>query len=453
MEDKNIEKKNIEISILKGDKLFNENTPFVINLFSPESKEQGEMRVNADLICIIDISGSMRGEKIYQVKESLKVLVDMMDQKDRICLILFEKVANLYYNLNYMTESNKKQIKDLIEKINAGGGTNIGSGLKVAIEILKKEKNDLKNEEGRSSSVILLSDGRDNFFNDIQLGEQLKSLTKGHYLSFTLNTFGYGYDHDPKIMNRLANLRDGSFFLVDDYNKVGEYFISVLGGCISMISKNAELNVRLLNNKSKIIKIFGENNLYSYELKDFFFKNKMLQFISGKEYTSVLEIYIDENNVKPGDILLDINFIYDDIITKETFTLNVQYKYELKSLQFTKANEEYIRCQTYNILEEAIKLREQNQFEKGRKILRDMKTWLENNYNGQNNNYLEDIKNSEKMFEKNSFTQKSITNTMSMVSQNINKRIGANLQYSNMRQSMLQDEFRKNLALSKNIKK
>ena len=274
MEDKNIEKKNIEISILKGDKLFNENTPFVINLFSPESKEQGEMRVNADLICIIDISGSMRGEKIYQVKESLKVLVDMMDQKDRICLILFERVANLYYNLNYMTESNKKQIKDLIEKINAGGGTNIGSGLKVAIEILKKEKNDLKNEEGRSSSVILLSDGRDNFFNDIQLGEQLKSLTKGHYLSFTLNTFGYGYDHDPKIMNRLANLRDGSFFLVDDYNKVGEYFISVLGGCISMISKNAELNVRLLNNKSKIIKIFGENNLYSYELKDFFLKIK-----------------------------------------------------------------------------------------------------------------------------------------------------------------------------------
>ena len=57
------------------------------------------------------------------------------------------------------------------------------------------------------------------------------------------------------------------------------------------------------------------------------------------------------------------------------------------------------------------------------------------------------------MFEKNSFTQKSITNTMSMVSQNINKRIGANLQYSNMRQSMLQDKFRKNLALSKNFKK
>ena len=46
-------------------------------------------------------------------------------------------------------------------------------------------------------------------------------------------------DHDPKIMNKLANLRDGSFFFVEDYDKVGEYFVAVLGGCISMISKNA----------------------------------------------------------------------------------------------------------------------------------------------------------------------------------------------------------------------
>ena len=124
--------------------------------------------------------------------------------------------------------------------------------------------------------------------NDIQLGEKLKSLTKGEGLSFTLNTFGYGYDHDPKIMNKLANLRDGSFFVVEDYNKVGEYFVTVLGGCISMISKNAELNVKLMNDNCKIIKIFGGNNLYSYELKDFLFTTQMLQFIQGKEYTFVL---------------------------------------------------------------------------------------------------------------------------------------------------------------------
>ena len=44
MEDSSEQKKNIEISVLKGDKLFNANTPFVINLFAPEAKEQEEKK-------------------------------------------------------------------------------------------------------------------------------------------------------------------------------------------------------------------------------------------------------------------------------------------------------------------------------------------------------------------------------------------------------------------------
>ena len=226
----------------------------------------------------------MCGEKISLVKESLKILVDMMDPKDRIALVLFENEAKLYYDINYLTPENKPKIKDLINNINASGGTNIASGLEIAVEILKKQKENKTIEEGRSSSIILLSDGQANNMDDTHLGDKLKSLTNGEGLSFTLNTFGYGYDHDPKIMNKLANLRDGSFFVVEDYNKVGEYFVTVLGGCISMISKNAELNVKLMNDKCKIIKIFGGSNLYSYELKDCLFTTQMLQFIQGLSF-------------------------------------------------------------------------------------------------------------------------------------------------------------------------
>ena len=104
MEVEEVKKNDIEISIFKGDKLFNQYIPLVINLFSPEPKEQDEKRVSADLICVIDISGSMMGEKIYQVRESLKILVDMMDQKDRLALVLFDQVAKLYYDLNYLNE-------------------------------------------------------------------------------------------------------------------------------------------------------------------------------------------------------------------------------------------------------------------------------------------------------------------------------------------------------------
>ena len=100
----------IEISVLKGDKLFNENTPFIININSPEPKED-EKKCNADLICVIDISGSMSGQKLNLVKKSLKVLVKMMDKNDRLALVLFESEATVFFVLYYMTE---KRITELI---------------------------------------------------------------------------------------------------------------------------------------------------------------------------------------------------------------------------------------------------------------------------------------------------------------------------------------------------
>ncbi len=445
-------KKEIEISAYKGEKLFNENTPFVINLFAPEAeKEEDEKRVSADLICVIDISGSMEGEKIKLVKESLKILVDMMEEKDRIALVLFDQKAKLYFNLEYLTKENKDKLKAQIEKIEASGGTNIASGLQIAVEILKQQKNNPKDNEERSSTVLLLSDGCDNYLNDTQLGEKLKSLTKGANLSFTLNTFGYGYDHDPKIMNKLANLRDGSFFLVEDYNKVGEYFVSVLGGCISMISKNAQLDVKLINDDCKIVKIFGENNFYSYELNDFLFSTKMLQFISGKEYTFVLEIKVDESKIKPGDILLDINFNYDDILTKEKKVINAKYKWELKDLNFAKANEEYIRSQTYDVLERAIKLRESDKVKEGQKLLKEMREWLEKNYKGENKAFLEDIKKAEPMFENMMYDQRGITYSTSQIRQMQSKRIGTYNLYSNSVQKRLTSNYQMNYAMAQNM--
>jgi len=150
-----------------------------------------------------------------------------MDKNDRLALILFESEASIYFDLDYMADKTRQDLITKIDEIRASGGTDILSGLEKAVEILKKEK-ETKNDN-RVSSIILLSDGCDNSKNDIQLGEALKNLTKGENLSFTLNTFGYGNDHDPKIMNRLANIRDGSFFYVENYKKVSEYFVTVLG--------------------------------------------------------------------------------------------------------------------------------------------------------------------------------------------------------------------------------
>jgi Mg-chelatase subunit ChlD len=135
-----------------------------------------------------------------------------MDEKDRLCLILFNEEADIYYNLQNLTKENKSHLINKINNINANGGTNILSGLERAVYVIKNCCKNTKN----IASILLLSDGQDNLYDENGLVNGLKYLTKGLGLSFTLNTFGYGDDHDAKIMNKLANLRDGSFFYVDD---------------------------------------------------------------------------------------------------------------------------------------------------------------------------------------------------------------------------------------------
>ena len=181
MEDKPKGDKNIELSASKGFKLFNQNTPFVINIFAPElnEKEQKEKRINADLIFIIDTSDSMDGEKINQVKKALKILVDMMSENDRIALILSESNSKVYYGLNFLSEKNKSELKILIDKIDITIEQNrsIEIGLAQAIELLDKEKNNNKIDESRFSTVILLLDGCDSQISDFYLVSNL-SLSK-----------------------------------------------------------------------------------------------------------------------------------------------------------------------------------------------------------------------------------------------------------------------------------
>ena len=212
---------NVNISVMKGDKLFNENTPFVINIFVPESKDL-KIRSNADLVCVIDISGSMAGAKIDLVKRSLKALVEIMEKTDRICIILFNNSAKNYFNLNYLTDKIKNKLYNIIDNIKAEGGTNIMSGLEIAVDVLMNDKD--KEKPNRASSIILLSDGCDNNFNDSELAQKLRDLTKSKDLNFTLNSFGYGGDHDPQTMKKLSSIRDGTFFYVDKYEKVANYF-------------------------------------------------------------------------------------------------------------------------------------------------------------------------------------------------------------------------------------
>ena len=420
----------INISILKGEKLFNNFTPIVLNLDTPDTMEK---KSSVDLICVIDVSGSMRGPKINQVKGSLKTLISMMDPTDRIGLVLFNNYGTKLAELTNVTPTNKIDLLSKIDSIKANGGTSILAGMEIAIEMLSKN-----NVLTVTSGVMLLSDGMDNNLNDKELANGLKELTKDKNLSFTLHTFGYGADHDPLIMNKLAHLRDGSFYFVDDISKVKQFFVNVLGGCMSVISNKMKIIVK----SSFIIKkVFGLEDLFTYKIEDNLFETDLLQFISGKEYTYVLEVDIPDD-APYGTLLLDVEVKYTDLKGNE----NVQTEKFMHSKPkntnsvkeiIEKANEEYIRSVTYDTIQLALDKREKGEKTQAKEQLDTMEHWLQNNYHGKAA-YMKDIQESKNLVEEDakyeSFGRAYMT---SRVSEAQLKRGGMNMEYSNSIQNIM----------------
>ena len=420
----------INISIARGDKLFNENTPIVLNLATPDTLEK---KSSVDLLCVIDVSGSMGGQKIELVKESLKTLLGMMDSSDRLGLILFNQHGTLLADLTPVTTSNKIDLLTKIDSIRANGGTSILSGLEIAVDILTKS-HDLT----VTSGVILLSDGQDNNLSDKELADGLKQLTKGKNLSFTLHTFGYGQDHDPLIMNKLAHIRDGSFYFVDELSKVKPYFVNVLGGCMSVISNQIKVTVK---STFKIVKVFGLEDLFTYKIEDNFFETDLLQFISGKDYTYVLELEIPEET-SYGIELLDVEVKYTDM-KGEVHSQKDKYMYNhLKNTNtvkevIQKANEEYIRSVTYDTIQQALNEREKGQKEEAKTKLNNMENWLKNNYSGKST-YVEDVQKSKTFVEKEEeYEHYGKAFMASRISEGQLKRGGMQMEYSNSIQNMM----------------
>ena len=56
-------------------------------------KELDELHVPIDLVCVVDRSGSMQGDKISLLKDTLEYIINQMGVLDRLSIITFSSSA------------------------------------------------------------------------------------------------------------------------------------------------------------------------------------------------------------------------------------------------------------------------------------------------------------------------------------------------------------------------
>jgi len=194
-------------------------------------------RKPSNLVFLIDSSGSMRSEKkIGLLKEAYKLLVDNLDDRDKVAIVTYAGSAGLV--LPATTANNRITLKFAVEKLNAGGSTAGGAGIKLAYKTARE--NFIKDGNNR---VILATDG--DFNVGITSESELVDLIKGEAKSgvfLTVLGFGTGNYQDAR-MEALSNHGNGNYAYIDGMHEARKVFLTDLTGTLYTIAKDVKFQI------------------------------------------------------------------------------------------------------------------------------------------------------------------------------------------------------------------
>jgi len=118
------------------------------------------LRASVDIVCVLDTSGSMSGDRISLLRKSVRRLVRGVNSKDRLALIEFNSLCHVLLNFTSMDDKGKRKAKDIINKLGSWGGTYLSGGILEGLKMVKNRDPATSNEV---CSILLFTDGEANY--------------------------------------------------------------------------------------------------------------------------------------------------------------------------------------------------------------------------------------------------------------------------------------------------
>lgn len=200
-----------------------------------QGADEAMARQPMDIVCVIDVSGSMGGDKIMQVQGALRFIVDQADPKDRVSLVAFNSQASRVLRLRRMDAAGKDEAISETLRLTAGGGTSIAAGLDVGLSVMEQRR-----QRNKISAILLLTDGQDG-----STRSQIPTLlSRAARTNCALYCFGFGADHDSALLSEVAEQAHTPFTFVEDTNQIAECFAGAVGGLSSIVAQNLQLSLR-----------------------------------------------------------------------------------------------------------------------------------------------------------------------------------------------------------------
>ncbi len=227
----------VNVDLRWGNGNFSEDTReavLQVGLATAWAHDRSELRP-LNLSIVIDKSGSMSGQKIERVKQSLRTMIKQLRPNDVVSIITFSDEALILCEAQPV--GNGRTLEAAINRINTSGSTNLDAGLMLGYREVTR------NLDSRSTNrVILLTDGRANQ-GIVDPREIASRSTEFNNRGIDLSTIGIGSNLDQDLLRTLSEKGRGLFHFVSDYADIDKVFVKEVQSLMSAVARNVTLDI------------------------------------------------------------------------------------------------------------------------------------------------------------------------------------------------------------------
>lgn len=274
-----------------------------------------------NLVFLVDVSGSMSSDdKLPLLRQGLRMLVNDLDERDRISMVAYAGASGLV--LPPTSGADKQKIRDAIDRLEAGGSTNGGSGIALAYAQAREHF-----VQGGVNRVLLASDG------DFNVGvtdhDELVALVEQQRKSGVfLSVLGFGRGNlNDATMEQIADKGNGNYAYIDSAREARKVLVEQAAGTLVTIASDVKLQVEWNPAAVSAYRLIGYENrrLAAQDFKDD--RKDAGELGSGHTVTGLYEV-VPVGVPAPGGAVDPLKFQRPVATTPsgELFTVKLRYK-------------------------------------------------------------------------------------------------------------------------------
>lgn len=210
-------------------------------------------------IFVVDVSGSMSGEKIDNVKASIRELFEKLREDDVIGIIEFDDRPNTLLQATPVNRIDKYQFSEIISNLRPKGATDINLAISYGIDEINRRGNNKS-----LNHIYLFSDGSPNSGETdwIKIRQNIDNKardarTRG---DFRLSTFAFGSDAYTKELDALAGLTGGKSTFVIDPNDIKNSLEEELNRREHLAAINVQMQIEI-DSEIDILYLYGHDEV------------------------------------------------------------------------------------------------------------------------------------------------------------------------------------------------